>query len=433
MVKATRGAPARNHGTGPRIAVVGGGPGGLSATKLLLEAGYRDIVIFEAAERLGGKSFSVVQGGGLHEIGTCYSTLSYRTTDRWMRSLGVRRKRLEGQVMDGAPLMRFVREAPGGSFLGETWRFIGLWRGFQRDVVTRIDEPAVHAAAAEPFSDWLERNDLPRMRRFMLRAITSLGYGRLEDLSTLQAMRWATPRLFISGALAELRMPDIGWQGFWERLAGDFPDVRLLSPVLGVERDEEGVTVTTRTGAERFDQILITTPLDDMSKMMEMDADERFVAEGIEWGAYCTTLCQVDDWFQNHAVEAYSEPLARDNPGELLSARRADPTDARLRRPARYYITGQYAGDLDDETLLERLQFEISAREASFISAPVQRRWKYFPRYRLDAIEAGLLPRMRAIQGRRRTWWSGASFSFESVGNIVAFNEGLVARMRSVL
>ena len=36
---------------------------------------------------------------------------------------------------------------------------------------------------------------------------------------------------------------------------------------------------------------------------------------------------------------------------------------------------------------------------------------------------------MQEMQGRRRTWYSGSTFSHEAVSNIVSFNEALTARM----
>lgn len=406
------------------IAVVGGGPAGLSLAKLLNERAAARVTVFEAADRVGGKSYSIAQGGSVHDMGTCYSTLSYQTTNRWMRQYGVRQRALGRQVMEGAPFMKFVSSVPGGSLVGEARRYLGARRTFLNERAVDPDAADAHAAAAEPFSEWLERHDLPRMRRFMLRAFTSIGYGPLEHLPTVQALRWATPRLFLTGLLAQLRMPVEGWQTLWERVADDM-DVRRAEPVQHIDRGPHGVVIHTPTGPHVFDYAVLTTPVDDLAGMMDLTADERAIAVGTAWNSYVTTLCRVSNWFQDHMVEAYAAPLAPSaEPGLLLSARRAQqgvngPTDKTL------YLTGQYGQGLTAEQLADRLHIEIERKGGRFEGVLCQKRWKYFPRYHAEALKDGLLTRMRNAQGANRTWYSGATFSYESVGNIVDFNHRL--------
>jgi hypothetical protein len=55
--------------------------------------------------------------------------------------------------------------------------------------------------------------------------------------------------------------------------------------------------------------------------------------------------------------------------------------------------------------------------------------WRYFPHLDLRAIESGLLGRMRAMQGQNQSWYSGASFSHESVANITRFNKALTPQL----
>jgi len=63
----------------------------------------------------------------------------------------------------------------------------------------------------------------------------------------------------------------------------------------------------------------------------------------------------------------------------------------------------------------------------------MQRVWKYCPHYAPQAIVDGLLTRMSAMQGQANTWYSGATFSFESVSNIVGFNRLLAPRILKAL
>lgn len=50
----------------PRIVVIGAGLAGLSATKVLLEHGFTDVTVLEAADHVGGRVQSVQHGERMH-------------------------------------------------------------------------------------------------------------------------------------------------------------------------------------------------------------------------------------------------------------------------------------------------------------------------------------------------------------------------------
>lgn len=413
------------------IAIIGGGPAGLSAARLLSERGVRDVTVFEAQPRVGGKSLSVMYGGALHDLGTCYSTWAHARTNRWMRKLGFRQIPLGLQTVDGKPLMNFVGEGPGPSVPVEAWRYFGLWRAFMARLQEAPSNSDIVREAAEPVSVWLERHKLGRIRRFMLRAVTSIGYSPLEEISTLQALRWCTPSLIVSGALGQVKMPVDGWQPFWEQLVKGI-DVRVDEPVLGIERDADGVTVTTRAGTQRFARVLITTAPDEIGRVMKTTDAERFVGDALRWNSYVISLVRAENWFSAHEAEAYADSLGPDaETGMLLSARRVrtgGPPSA-----MDIYLCGQYGNGRDSETLKAMLARGIAARGARMRYLIVQKNWKYFPRYDRQAIREGLLARMDEVQGQNRTWWAGAAFSHEAVSNVVAFNERLVPKITASL
>jgi phytoene dehydrogenase-like protein len=417
------------------VAVIGGGPAGLSAAKLLQDARLANVTVFESQPRLGGKSLTVVHAGATHEMGTCYSTFAHRLTNKWMRELGMKQAPLGQQMVDGVPLMQFVKSGPGQPLAIEAIRFLSLWRRHQEAVRKLPGHAQVREESGMPVAEWLDRHKLIRIRRFMLRALTNMGYGFLDEVSTLQALRWCTPDLILSGALGQVKMPLDGWQPFWERLAQGM-DVRLNDPVMGIERRNQGVTIVSQSGEHRFDHVLVTAAPDDAARLMRQSEDERAVADAIDWGQYVTTLCEVDDWFETHEAEAYSatlEPGAER--GQMMSARRLPKAKAKTAAPAanKIYLSGQYGGYLTGAQLEQRLAKDIGARGAKLRNVILQKQWKYFPRYRPEAVRQGLVSRMNAMQGYGGVWWSGAAFSHEAVSNIVSFNQNLVRQMTPAL
>jgi predicted NAD/FAD-binding protein len=416
----------------PAIAILGAGPAGLSIARLLKDHGVRKVTVYEAAPRVGGKSLSLTYKGVVHEMGTCYSTLAHRITNKWMKELGIHQSPLGQQTMDGVPLMEFVRTGSGPSLASEGLRFIDQWRKHQLAVRAHPDHPQVLEECAMSADEWLARHKFIRIRRFMLRAVTNMGYGFLDRTSALQALRWCTPDLIFSGMLAQVKMPAQGWQYFWEQIARDL-DVRTADPVRHIERRNDSVVLTTLFGERKFGHVILTAPPDEMRTVLDLSADEAFVADALDWGAYVTTLCEVDGWFRGHEAEAYSvalEPGAEQ--GQLLSARRVPPAKA-TRATDNVYLSGQYGAGLSKPELLDRLQSGVAARGGHYRKTIRQERWKYFPRYRREAIQERLVSRMAALQGEGNVWWTGAAFSHEAVSNIVSFNLALTRKMLPAL
>uniref|UniRef100_A0A3B4BHP9 Amine oxidase domain-containing protein n=1 Tax=Periophthalmus magnuspinnatus TaxID=409849 RepID=A0A3B4BHP9_9GOBI len=56
----------------PQIVVIGAGLAGLSATKVLLEHGFTDVTILEAADHIGGRVLSVPNGKSTLELGATW-------------------------------------------------------------------------------------------------------------------------------------------------------------------------------------------------------------------------------------------------------------------------------------------------------------------------------------------------------------------------
>jgi hypothetical protein len=292
------------------------------------------------------------------------------------------------------------------------------------------EDPAVRAAAATPVGAWLDQQGLPSMRRYMQRGLTNMGYGYLDETPTIQALRWCTPSLLISGALKQIKAPKLGWQNFWERFSQSL-DVRLGQPVLDLRRGNDAIDITTPAGVTRVDALLIAAPLDELKGAMTYSAAEQRVIDAVTWGRLAATLASVSGWRRNDDIVIYEDALLPGAPpGVLLSSRVAGkPPPKKDRHGTRMFMCFQYAGDLSSAALADSLREEVCRRGGYLDHISMQKIWKFAPRYDARALEDGLVARMRDMQGDQRTWYTGATFSFEAVSNIVAFNKALVPRM----
>ena len=71
--------------TVPRIAIVGGGFGGIGAAAMLRRAGYEDFTVFERAERVGGVWHHNTYPGAACDVPSHLYELSFAPNPRWSR------------------------------------------------------------------------------------------------------------------------------------------------------------------------------------------------------------------------------------------------------------------------------------------------------------------------------------------------------------
>lgn len=69
--------------TVPRIAIVGGGFGGIGAAAMLRRAGYEDFTVFERAERVGGVWHHNTYPGAACDVPSHLYELSFAPNPRW--------------------------------------------------------------------------------------------------------------------------------------------------------------------------------------------------------------------------------------------------------------------------------------------------------------------------------------------------------------
>ncbi|WP_169332242.1 FAD-dependent oxidoreductase [Henriciella marina] len=415
-----------------RIAIVGGGPAGLSLARLLREQTNATITVFEAAPRPGGKSFSFLQGDAVVEMGTCYTTRAHRIVLAWMKETGINLKPLREQSFDGEDFLDYVKRGDGSALPFQILSFLAARRSLMARLSRTPVSKATRQEAAQTTADWLRARNLHKIERFMYRSMTNLGYGFVDETPIVQAMRWNDFDLILTGLLKQLKMPVEGWTAFWERIAKAL-DVRTNTPIAHIERNESGARLTTASGdVFEADQLVCAIAIDDFAKLLDVPLpEEEFAASAMDWNGYTTTLVATPEKFTDMDVTAWSRALVPGaRTGQMMSAR-YDGYEPDL--GGHLYLTGQLSGAYSDDELEELLREEITREGGEVTNIILQRTWKYFARYKSEAVREGLLTRLEEMQGQRATWYTGSAFSHEAVSNIVNFNAGLARKMQAAM
>lgn len=398
-----------------KIAVIGGGPGGLSAAQFIREAGHQ-AVVFEKDNRIGGKSFSFSTGDAFNEMGTCYTTRQHVIVKRWMKQHGIHLRRLGEARYDDAPVVDYVKKGAGPPLAVQALKFVTEAGRLRRRIAEAPSDPAVLAEASMTVDAWLARLALPKLDLAMHRILPAQGYGYAQEVTIGQTVQWCDFDLLISGVLNDMHMPVEGWSEFWNRFATRF-DIRLEARIEQIERRDNSVIVVSGDGRERFDALVSTLPMDEFARLTDLLPAEQAILDGVEWQNYTTTLVSSKNWFTGAQVHGYSrackDPSLR---GAMLGSRREGDV---MEDGARLYVTGQFSNGLTPPELREILLADIERLGVTVETVIYARTWKYFPQYRADAVADGLFTAMREAQGGKRTWFSGATFSHELVSSVV--------------
>lgn len=398
-----------------KVAVIGGGPGGLSAAQFIREAGHQ-AVVFEKDNRIGGKSFSFSTGDAFNEMGTCYTTRQHVIVKRWMKQHGIHLRRLGEARYDDAPVVDYVKKGAGPPLAVQALKFVTEAGRLRRRIAEAPSDPAVLAEASMTVDAWLARLALPKLDLAMHRILPAQGYGYAQEVTIGQTVQWCDFDLLISGVLNDMHMPVEGWSEFWNRFATRF-DIRLEARIEQIERRDNSVIVVSGDGRERFDALVSTLPMDEFARLTDLLPAEQAILDGVEWQNYTTTLVSSKNWFTGAQVHGYSrackDPSLR---GAMLGSRREGDV---MEDGARLYVTGQFSNGLTPPELREILLADIERLGVTVETVIYARTWKYFPQYRADAVADGLFTAMREAQGGKRTWFSGATFSHELVSSVV--------------
>ncbi|MBX9848201.1 MAG: FAD-dependent oxidoreductase [Rhodocyclaceae bacterium] len=287
--------PGRKH-----VAVIGSGISGLATAWILRDT--HNVTLYEAEPRLGGHTHTVeVNVEGLtFPVDTGFLVFNRRTYPNLcalFEQIGIEADasdmsfsaRIDGENLEWA-----------GSDLNTVFgqrrnllrpAFIGMVRDilrFNRETTALSNSIS---AGGESLGEFLERRKFGRAFRDwyllpMAAAIWSC------PTATMLAYPLATFVRFCHnhGLLQIMNRPQWlsvkgGGREYVRRLAGDLSDIRLSSPVLAVQRAEDGVYVRTATGVDRYDEVVMASHSDQSLRILGNSATpaERAVLSAVSY------------------------------------------------------------------------------------------------------------------------------------------------------
>lgn len=387
-----------------RIAIIGSGISGLSAAWLLSR--QHEVVLFEANDYLGGHTDThrvVVEGRTLN-IDTgfiVHNARNYPLLTRMFDALGVARQ----------PTMMSFAVQDAGSGLEYNAGSLDALFCQRRNLVSKrfwgmLGDLARFYRAAPALLD------LPGPGPTLGQYLTENGYGeafRDQHLIPMASALWSSPATeilafpakYLVRFMANHHMLQLYQRPAWQVVQGgsrSYIDamqacwsvqVRLQTPVRGIARDAQGVSVRCAAGSERFDQVVLACHSDQaLSLLSDASPAERDILGAIT--------------YQNNDTVLHTDASLLPRQRKAWAAWNAYLPGDRRQPCTVSYCMNLLQGLVVDTPLVVTLNRTQDIDPARIL---VRRAYRH-PVYTHAAVAAQA--RRGEIQGARRTWFAGA-------------------------
>ena len=411
-----------HKGLGRRIAIIGAGATGLTAAETLRQKGYNNVVVFERADRVGGKCCSVEIDGKMYELGAGILAASNRTALKLAKRFDVALDRIKfgRSVFIDADTGKETPKRTLKQNAQLLWQlFVTYRRMFKRwpSIMTPGFEN-LDPELALPFADFAKKYRIEELATELEMFFTGFGYGYFADVPAAYVLKyygWDTVRAFMHRNVYSV--PG-GIQHLWTAVA-KAQDVRCNTTIQRIERGDV-ITITTESGSSEFDVLIIASPLDEVIKFIDATPEEQSLFSKMEYVDYRTIACSVDSIAK---ADGYV-------PKNFSSNRAGEPVFWHHRHSDTNIYTFYTLADweMSDDEVADRAKNFVAKMGGALTKVHSVTHWKYFPYVDQATIEAGYFDVIEAMQGRKNTFYIGELMNFSTVGLTSQYAEATVER-----
>jgi protoporphyrinogen oxidase len=460
-----------------RIAIIGGGPAGLSAAMYLEKKGYTNYVIYEKDNRVGGKCYSPKVKMGPDgkdersvEMGAIMGAKTYYAVHECEEFGGVTHA-------DGPSMSHIYRDSAGKQiypfdlkkdftikkFFGllklkkalkklahllETkyvgydvnghrgvaeGRYDGLDKTYGNDMKHVEGTNDNLKDLALPFSEFCKLNKVEPVMRIWIAPFTSFGYGFFDEMAAAYVLKYldlATTLEFVNIRLWTWKE---GTQSIYEAVNKKLQHPAILNTqVAKVERGEKvKLTLKDKEGekVEEFDKLIVTTPLDQFLTYADAGEEEKNLFSKIIHEEYVDFLATFAPG-KGPDISAYIfDNMVPDKVGHAMVYYHRWH-DLGSDCPCTVYTLRNHKG-VSKITYEEAIKIETEdMAKCGFpvASRPIEWETYYCPHVSTQEYANGWYDKLDKLQGVKNTYYGGEVLGFGDMEETVEVSKDLVGR-----
>ena len=314
------------------------------------------------------------------------------------------------------------------------------------------------------FSDFLKRNELEILIPMMEFSHSMMGYGYIDEIGTLYGLMWNTPKVILSivlktffdmnGDTYDVYVLKKGFQHLWKMVVEKHDlNIQLNSSILRVNRNNRSVEIQYKmvvNGSkvnEKCDFLIWTPPMSNFAKIVSDPSDEeKKLFKGLTPHVFVSTLTNQTGTIRNRPNVEFAENVENKIDGGVLSDVDIEGvlTVCDKRCPLTNY---QYNNMVNSSRIVYSAQVyksKISVSESNKMLTDHYHKsfnaskldilktipWNYFYKWSPSELSKGNHWKVFNMQGLHRTWYAGASVSFESVKSVIEYNTLLLKQSK---
>lgn len=406
-----------------RIAIIGAGPAGLSAAEALKEKGYTNVTLIEKADRAGGKCCSIEYKGRSYELGAGIISENNTTIRALVEKfhIPVARVEFDQSLYLDAATGEELPKSTRMERLALRYQLFVTYRNLVRryHAVTRPGFEHVPMELSAPFTEWAREMHIPLVAKEFAHFFTGWGYGYFDEVPAAYALKynsWEVLKSFITKKV--YKFPN-GIQTLWTAVAKAH-HVLYSTTIQKILRDQE-VVITTDTGELIFDELIITSSLDDALLYLDDVPQEKILFSQILTCDYRTYACVISGFPKKSGYVPGNYTPTRAGHPVFWYARYAD-SDLYT-----FYVLGDWK--VSDEVVAKHIADLIRPLGGTLERVHTVAQWKYFPHVSPEAMRAGYFDRLESLQGQNHTYYMGELLNFSTVDQSAWYAKTLVERL----
>ncbi len=444
-----------------RIAIIGGGPAGLSAAMYLEKKGYTNYVIYEKSDHVGGKCHSPVHEGKRFEEGAIMGVPSYYAVHDIEEFAGVSHadgpklnrdfKNLKGEIVEPFSPKKFWRLPHLLKLKKQVKRFGELletkYKGYDVNGHRGVAEgkyigddttPARNHIEGEnpnlkdlclPFDQFCKLNKVPLVQEVWMGPFTSFGYGFFDEIPAAYVLKYLDFQTCMNFVKCNLWTWKEGTQSIYEALDKKLQHPALLnSEISKVVRTEKNVTITVNGKEEVFDRLIVTAPLQYFPEYADATPVEKELFSKIDFERYDVLALTMKPG-QYPANSYYIlQNMVPSRLGHLMVYYRRWKDEPNM--PITTYALRNHEGmkEVPYEDCKKMVLEDIVTYKNAYDKMFDEHSWYYFPHVYSKDYAAGWYDKVEAMQGERCTYYAGEIMSFGDMDETCEYSRELVGR-----
>jgi len=455
-----------------RICIIGGGPAGVGAAMYLEKKGYKNYVIYEKDNRVGGKcwspSLSIEEGSSERrtiEMGAIMGAKTYWAvheaelfggTDHDGPKMGRIYMNKEGKeifpfdpkknfsfkkLFDLLKLKKAVKRLAklmetkyvGYDVNGHRGIAEGKYNGLSKLEINHMEpvegENPNLKDLALPFTEFCKLNKVEPVMKIWIAPFTSFGYGFFDEMAAGYVMKYLDVATTVEFINMRLWTWAKGTQAIWEGVNGHLLNhAKLNSEVTKIVRKDGKVIVTVNGVDEVFDKLIVTIPLDWFSKIADARDEEKELFGKIIHEKYVSVANRIEDG-KCPQISAYLfDNMVPERLGHLMVYYHRW-SDIKNQVIITYALRNHQGSedvsyDFTKKTLLE----DMAICGAPVKKIEIEEESYYCPHLSCDDYKAGWYDKVDAMQGKDNTYYGGEVMAFGDMEETLEASRDLVGR-----